>query len=215
MHSDEDDEDKELKQLWTKYSEAASKSRLNQKEIAAMVEQVIERPLRKMRIGLFYEGICTVLICIWLAYTGLQHWGDWTFALPCVALMAGCIYALYPRVQEVRKLQRMSKQAPEMILQTLRKSIEKRDSQYRKYARGLIVVVCLLCVAIVSKIYFSHNPYFSALRTFNLAVRWGLIFAISTATASAAVYAIWYRQHFYKEPMERMQKAIREIEKEN
>jgi hypothetical protein len=213
------DEDKELKQLWTKYSKAASQSRLDQKEIAAMVEEVIERPLRKMRIGLFWEKICTVLICIWLVYFGLHNWGDWTVILSWVVLMGGCIYALYVRVQTLRKLQQGSNQPPEMILQTLRKSIEKMDCENRKYVRVLLAVVYCLCAAILSKIffgqYFSHNPYFGALKASNSPIFWAILFTICTATSSAAVYAIWYRQHFYREPMERMQTAIREIEQEN
>jgi hypothetical protein len=209
------DDDKELKQLWTKYSEAASRSRLNQKEIAAMVEQVIEHPLRKMRKGLFWDISCTVLVCSWFTYIGLQHLGDWYFILPLVLLMAGCIYALCARVRALRRLQRVSKQPPEMILQTLRKSIEKMGSQNINNIGALLVVVFCLCAAIVSKIYFSQNPYFTALRAFSPTVRFCVVFALASGAASAYVYARWYRQHFYREPMERMQKAIREIEQEN
>jgi hypothetical protein len=209
------DEDKELKQLWTKYSEAASQSRLNQKEIAAMVEQAIEQPLKKMRMGLISNIICTVLVSTWFTYIGLQHLGDWLFILPLALVTAGCIYALCFRVRELRKFQRISNQTPEMILQTLRKSIEKIDRQNRINVRALLVVVCCLCAAFLGNIYFSHKPNFSAWGGSSSAVFWGVSIAIAAGIVTAYAYARWHRRRFYREPLERMQKAVREIEQEN
>jgi hypothetical protein len=212
MHSDED---KELKQLWTKYSEAASQSRLSQKEIAAMVEQVIAQPIRKMRIGLFSDIFCSALACSWFTYNGLQNLRNLPVILPSVLVMAGCIYSICARVRALHKLQRIGKQTPEMILQTLRKSIDKMDRENRKYVRGFLAVVFSLCALILSKIFLSHYPYFSVLGGSNSAAFWGLSTAIAAGLVSAYAYARWYRRHFYRKPMERMQKAVREIEKEN
>jgi hypothetical protein len=210
------DDDKELKQLWSKYSEATSPCRLNQKEIADMVEQVIARPFKKMRLGLLLDITCSITVCTWFTYIGLQNLRNWPLLLTMTLIIAGCIYALCARFQTLRRLKRVSRQTPEMILQTLRKSIEKMDRQNRKNAvRVFLMVVFCLGASFLSLIYFSRQPYFNVLGGSNSAAFWGVAFSIVSGIAAAYGYAKWYRRHFYQKPMERMQTAIREIEQEN
>jgi hypothetical protein len=209
-------EDKELKQLWKKYSEAASRSRLNQKEITAMVEQAIVLPFKRMRIGIFSGVFCGLLGCIWFTYFGLQHWRDWPVFLPSALVAGGCIYAISRQILAFRRLQQVRSQNPEIILETLRKSISKMDRQNRFNALGTFLLVLFCgCFVLLNNIFIGHLPYFSALRGFSSAARWSVSIGILAAIAVGYACAQWHRKRFYKEPMERIRQAISEIEQEN
>jgi hypothetical protein len=210
------EEDKELKQLWNKYSESASRSRLNQKEISVMVEQVIVHPFKKMRIGIFSSVFCALCGCIWFAYIALEHWRDWPHSLASVLLIGGCVYAIAKRIADFRRLQRVCKQSPEMILQTLRTSITKMDRGNRIHAVGIVLLLLFcICAVLLSGSSFGHLQYFSALAGSNSAAYWYILTAILAAIATGYAYARWHRKRFYREPMERIQQAIHEIEHEN
>jgi fatty acid desaturase len=201
------DEDKELKQLWNKYSESASQSRLNQKEISAMVEQVIVHPFKKMRISIFSSVFCALCGCIYFAYIALEHWKDWRWLLASGLLIGGCIYAVGKRIADFRRLQQACKQSPEVILQTLHTSIAKMDRENRIHSVGIVLLVlCCICAVLLGGSYFGHLP----------SAAYGYVLTtILAAIVTGYAYARWHRKRFYQEPMERIQQAIHEIEHEN
>jgi hypothetical protein len=101
-----------------------------------------------MRVGIFSDVICAVCGCIWFAYIALEHWKDGQQSLASVILIGGCIYAVAKRIADFRRLQRVSNQRPEMILQTLHTSIAKMDRENRIQAIG-IVLLLLFCICAV------------------------------------------------------------------
>lgn len=172
-----------------------------------MVEQSIVHPFKKMRISIFSSMFCALCGCIYFAYIAHENWKEWHWLLASVLLIGGCVYAVGKRIADFRRLQRACKQSPAVILQTLHTSIAKMDRENRIQSVGIILLALFcICAVLLSGSYFGHLPtaaYVYVLTT--------ILAAIITGYA----YARWHRKRFYQEPMERIQQAIHEIEREN